>query len=84
MPKTEIRKEMPGVALTREQFSQRMQERFTDPAFEDIRGAVEQVIEAAWQGYSHHRKAPHTQPAGAGFADPEYQLAIDWIMPAAG
>src|SRR5215212_8946928 len=78
MPTINIRKEMPGVELTREQFSQRMQQQFSDPAFDNIRGDVERIIEAAWQGYSNYRKSPHTQPAGAGYADPEYQLSIEW------
>ena len=78
MPTINIRKEMPGVELTREQFSQRMQQQFSDPAFDNIRGDVERIIEAAWQGYSNYRKAPHTQPAGPGYADPKYQLSIEW------
>ena len=78
MPKLDIRKEMPGVELTREQFSQRMQQQFSDPAFDGIRGDVDRIIEAAWQGYSNYRKAPHTQPAGPGYADPGYQLSVEW------
>src|SRR5258706_3777656 len=78
MPEIHIRKGMPGVALTREQFSQRMQQQFSDPAFSDIRADVERIINAAWQGYSEYRKAPHTQPAGPGYADPNYQLSVDW------
>jgi multimeric flavodoxin WrbA len=78
MPEVDIRKEMPDVALTREQFSQRMQQQFSDPAFDNIREEVEKIIEAAWQGYSNYRKSPHTQPAGAGYADPNYQLSVEW------
>ena len=78
MPKLDIRKEMPGVELTREQFSQRMQQQFSDPAFDGIRSDVDRIIEAAWQGYSNYRKAPHTQPAGPGYADPTYQLSVEW------
>ena len=79
MPKLDIRKEMPGIELTREQFSQRMQQQFSDPAFDGMRGDVDRIIEAAWQGYSNYRKAPHTQPAGPGYADPNYQLSVEWI-----
>jgi multimeric flavodoxin WrbA len=78
MPEIDIRKEMPDVALTREQFSQRMQQQFSDPAFDSVRGDVERIIEAAWQGYCNYRKAPHTQPAGPGYADPSYALSVEW------
>jgi multimeric flavodoxin WrbA len=78
MPEVDIRKEMPDVALTREQFSQRMQQQFSDPAFDGLGAEIEKIVEAAWQGYSNHRKSPHTQPAGPGYADPNYQLSVEW------
>ncbi len=37
------------------------------------------LIDAAWDGYDHSRKSPRTQKAGEGYADPDYDLAIDWI-----
>jgi multimeric flavodoxin WrbA len=79
MPEISVRREMPGVELTREQFSRRMQQQFSDPAFDSIRSEIEKVIEAAWQGYSNSRKSPHTQPAGPGYADPSYELSVDWV-----
>jgi multimeric flavodoxin WrbA len=78
MPEVRVRKEMPGVELTREQFSQRMQQQFSDPACDNIRAHVERIIEAAWQGYSNNRKSAHTEPAGEGYADPGYQLSVEW------
>ena len=78
MPKTPVRKEMPGVALTREEFARRMHGQFSDPAFDAIRNEVERIVEAAWQGYSESRKSPHTQPAGPGYADPSYELSVEW------
>jgi multimeric flavodoxin WrbA len=78
MPETRIRREMPGVELTREQFSQRMLQQFSDPAFDGIRAEVARIIEAAWQGYSNSRKAASTRPAGPGYADPDYQLSVEW------
>ncbi|MEA3028456.1 MAG: hypothetical protein QOF91_3741 [Alphaproteobacteria bacterium] len=79
MADTRIRKEMPDVALTRAQFAGRMRERFSDPAFEPIAAEVERTIEAAWQAYDKARKSPHTQKAGPGYADPDYNLAVEWI-----
>jgi hypothetical protein len=84
MPEIDVRKEMPGVELTREQFSKRMQQQFSDPAFDSIRGDVERIVEAAWQGYSNYRKAPRTQPAGPGYADPGYELSSNGAKPAEG
>jgi hypothetical protein len=40
---------------------------------------LESVAEAAWDAYAHSRKAPHTRKAGTGYADPDYDLALDWI-----
>jgi hypothetical protein len=37
------------------------------------------VRSAAWRAYSAHRKSPHTRRAGQGYADPAYELAVDWI-----
>ena len=79
MPKIAIRKEMPDVALTRDAFVQRMRERFRDPGFEPLATDIERITEAAWQAYDASRKAPHTRKAGEGYADPEYDLSLDWI-----
>ena len=37
------------------------------------------VADAAWDAYSNSRKSPLTKKAGRGFADPEYELAVDWL-----
>src|SRR5687767_5349387 len=79
MPKIAVRKEMPDVALTREVFAQRMRERFRDPGFEPLAADVDRIIEMAWQAYDGSRKAPHTRKAGQGYADPDYELSLDWI-----
>ena len=79
MPDIKIRKEMPDVALTREQFAARMRERFCDPAFEPLAADIDRIIEVAWEAYDDGRKAPHTQKAGPGYADPDYELSVDWI-----
>jgi hypothetical protein len=34
---------------------------------------------AAWDAYSNGRKSPLTRKAGPGFADPDYDLAADWL-----
>src|SRR5688500_18590878 len=79
MANSTVRKEMPEVALTRDEFAHRMRERFRDPGFEPVSGEVNRIIEAAWRAYHEYRKAPHTRPAGEGYADPSYELSLDWI-----
>lgn len=36
-------------------------------------------MEAAWDAYSHSRKSPITRKAGPGFADPDYEISVDWL-----
>ena len=79
MPTPAIRKEMPSVQLTREQFTERMRQYFYDPAFEPLNGEIDKIVGAAWQAYDDYRKAPRTQKAGPGYADPNYDLSVEWI-----
>ncbi len=79
MPSPDVRKGMPPVELTKDEFAARMRQRFHDPAFETLGPEIEKIVEAAWDAYSNYRKAPYTRPAGPGFADPEYELSLDWI-----
>jgi len=79
MAAAEIRKEMPPVKLSREEFERRYRGRFVDPVFLPLKRELDAVIAAAWDAYSHSRKAPVTQRAGEGFADPDYQIALDWL-----
>jgi multimeric flavodoxin WrbA len=72
-------KEMPSVVLGREEFEQRFRARFDDPLFESTSGALAAVVDAAWRSYSEHHKAPRARKAGSEFADPEYELSVDWL-----
>jgi len=74
-----IRKEMPDVQLTKEQFKHRFRQRFADPAFAPMREEIDRLADLAWGAYDDYRKSPHTRRAGPGFADPDYELSIDWI-----
>ena len=75
----EVRKGMPDVQLTREEFVRRFRERFADPGFEPLTDALDRIADAAWDAYDNSRKAPHTRKAGPGYADPDYDLSVDWI-----
>jgi hypothetical protein len=37
------------------------------------------LAEIAWEAYDDHRKTPRSRKAGPEFADPEYELAIEWL-----
>ena len=75
----DIRKDMPPVKLPREEFEKRYRRRFSDPAFAPIQHELDAIISVAWDAYSQSRKAPLTRKAGEGFADPEYEIAVDWL-----
>ncbi len=79
MTNAEIRKGMPPVMLSREEFEARYRSQFVDPAFAPLQRELGTIIAAAWDAYSHSRKAPVTRKAGPGFSDPDYDLAVDWL-----
>jgi multimeric flavodoxin WrbA len=75
----EPRKGMPDPQLSESEFRARFLAQYQDPAFEPLTAELDRVASAAWDGYSHHRKSPRTRKAGPGFADPDYDLSIDWL-----
>ncbi len=75
----EVRKGGTSVQLTRDEFRERFRSRFRDPGFDDLGGALDTIEQAAWEAYDAYRKSPRTRPAGAGFAHPEQELAVDWL-----
>ncbi|MCK1755089.1 flavodoxin family protein [Bradyrhizobium sp. 137] len=79
MTEADIRKGMPPVRLSREEFESRYRSQFVDPAFAPLQRELDAIVGAAWDAYSHSRKAPLTRKAGAGFADPDYDIAVDWL-----
>jgi multimeric flavodoxin WrbA len=70
---------MPSPRLGEVEFKQRFRQQFSDPAFMPLMAELERITEVAWDAYKNSRKSPHTRKAGADFADPEYDLAVDWI-----
>jgi multimeric flavodoxin WrbA len=65
--------------LTKDAFRDRFMQRFYDPAFDAVRDELERVCDVAWDGYIVYRKSPRKRPAGAGFADPAFELPIEWL-----
>jgi multimeric flavodoxin WrbA len=72
-------KDMPSVALDRHEFERRFRARFQDPLFDDVEEPFAALIEAAWRSYDGNHKAPRTRKAGPEFADPDYDLSLDWL-----
>src|ERR1700687_6013238 len=75
----DVRKGMPPRELGREAFEQRFKSRFIDPAFARLQCELQAITNAAWGAYEDGRKAPITRKAGPGFADPDYEIAVDWL-----
>ncbi|HEX4112929.1 MAG TPA: flavodoxin family protein [Stellaceae bacterium] len=75
----EPRQGTPSPKLDQAEFRRRFLSQFPDPAFEPLTAELDRVAAAAWDAYSHSRKAPRTRQAGPEFHDPDYDLAIDWI-----
>jgi multimeric flavodoxin WrbA len=79
LPTPQVRKTQGNVKLTREEFNRSFGERFHDPAFNSVRPQIEQVMEVAWKNYSEYHKSPLKRKAGPGFADPDFELPIEWL-----
>jgi hypothetical protein len=74
----DVRKGMPSVALNKAEFAGRIREHFYDPDFAAVEAEIERIIDVAWDGYDRYRKSPRTRPAGPGYADPTYELPVEW------
>ena len=76
---TEIRKGQAPAPLDRTTFSARFRASFFDAAFRAEDASISRLEAIAWQAYTEGRKAPFTQKAGAGYADPDYDLSSEWV-----
>jgi hypothetical protein len=75
----DVRRGMPARRLDRDSFVRRFQSRFRDPAFDPLRKEIDAIAATAWDAYADSRKSPLTRKAGPGFADPTYEIAVDWL-----
>ncbi len=76
---TEVRKGQAPATLSRTEFHERFMQSFMDPAFRAEDQAISRVEAIAWDAYQEGRKAPFTRKAGPGYADPAYELSVDWL-----
>jgi multimeric flavodoxin WrbA len=73
-----VRKGQAPATLERDEFHLVFSRSFMDPAFSKVGSELAAVEEVAWNNYSESRKAPMTEKAGPGFADPDYDLSVEW------
>src|SRR5215216_2535428 len=75
---TSVRKGQVTDLISRDEFSKRFRQEFYDPAFRAHDAAIAAMEKIAWEAYSEGRKAPITEKAGPEFADPNYDLSVQW------
>ena len=73
-----VRKGQAPAPLARNEFHLRFIQSYYDPAYRAEQEALGRLEEIAFQAYTEGRKAPLTQKAGPEFADPDYDLSIEW------
>ena len=76
---TEVRKGQAPPPIERNEFHLKFVRSFYDPAFRAEDAAIARLEDIAWQAYTEGRKAPVTRKGGAEFADPEYELSVEWL-----
>jgi multimeric flavodoxin WrbA len=74
----EVRQGQAPEKLERKEFHLQFMRSFVDPRFDQAADALAQVEEIAWRNYDEGRKAPITQKAGSEFADPDYDMSVEW------
>jgi len=64
--------------LGRDEFHVQFVRSFSDPSFHQVKEALAQVEQVAWVNYQEGHKEPITEKAGPNFADPGYDLSVEW------
>lgn len=64
--------------LGRDEFHLRFRRALQDPAYDGVDDALDAVEQVAWDAYHEGRKQPRTVKAGPGYADPDYDLSVEW------
>lgn len=75
---TTVRKGQATELMPRDEFARRFRELFYDPAYRAHDATIAEMEAIAWGAYKEGRKAPVTQKAGPEFADPDYDLSVEW------
>lgn len=75
---TKPRKGQAPPVLERNEFRLDFQRAFVDPTFNAVKNELQVIEQVAWENYINGHKAPFTEKAGPGFADPAYHLSVEW------
>ncbi len=79
MAEIKVRTGMPSVQLDKSEFKRRFLARFYDPDFEPLKGEIDKIAEIAWVTYNEYHKTPRVKKAGPDFADPDYDISVEWL-----
>ena len=71
---------MPSTTLSKADFTLRYHTQFFDPTFDAVRDELKQIADIAWDNYEQSRKSPVTLKAGPDFANPDYDLSVEWSV----
>ena len=74
-----MRRGMPSVALDKAEFKKRFLARFYDPDYDPLMPELDKLVDTAWVTYDEYHKSPRTQKAGKEFADPSFDLPVEWF-----
>ena len=75
----DVRTGQGNVKLTRDEFERRFRQRFSDPEFDRVGAQLVDIVNLAWKAYDEYHKSPRKRKAGPGFADPEFELPLEWL-----
>ena len=75
---TEVRKGQASAKLGKDEFHLVFKRSFSDPRFDAVQEELAKVEAIAFANYEQSRKAPVTVKAGPEFADPDYDMSIEW------
>lgn len=78
MKTPEVRKSGEGWKLSREEFKNRFNHHFYDPAFDSNRENISELERIAWKAYEDGRKSPRTSKAGEDYKNPDHDLSLEW------
>ena len=70
---------MPSVELSEAEFKRRFLARHYDPDFESRAKELDAIASIAWRSYIDYHKSPRKRKAGRGFADPQFDLPLEWL-----
>ena len=79
LPVTVVRTGQIPAAMERAEFGVRFRASYAHDAFREEDAAIAKLEAIAWEGYTTNRKSLATQPAGMGYADPDYAISTEWL-----